>query len=80
MPVLRAVPFIDDIAAILPPEPFLDMVAIAKVTEQLQERLGVEGLSLNRRKAQSLPADGVGPEYLTDEQRTAIDDTALMLV
>ena len=36
------------------------MAAIGKVTEWLQERLGVEGISLNRRKSQALLADGVG--------------------
>ena len=50
----RAASFIDDITAILPPELSLDTAAIGKVTEwlqeRLQERLGVEGISLNRRK------------------------------
>ena len=32
-----------------------------EVTEWLQERLGVESISLNRRKSQALLADGVGP-------------------
>ena len=67
----RAVSFIDDITVILPPERFLDMAAIGKVTEWLQERLGEEGISLNRRKSQTLLADGVGPEQLTEEQRVA---------
>ena len=47
----RAVSLIDDITVILPPELSLDMAAIGKVTEWLQERLGVEGISLNRRKS-----------------------------
>ena len=78
MPGARAVSFIDDIAVILPTELFLDVAAIGKVTEWLQEHLGVEGISLNRIKSQALLADRLGPEHLTEEQRTAIiDDTAL---
>ena len=50
LPGARAVPFIDDITVILPPELSLDMAAIGKVTEWLQERRGIEGISLNRRK------------------------------
>ena len=46
VPGARVVSFIDDITVILPPELSLDMVAIRKVTEWLQERLGVEGISL----------------------------------
>ena len=43
MPGARAVSFIDDIiTVILPPELSLNMAAIGKVTEWLQERLGVE--------------------------------------
>ena len=61
VPGARAVSFIDDITVILPPELSLDMVAIEKVTEWLQERRGVEGISLKRRKSQALLADGVGP-------------------
>ena len=80
MPGARAVPFIDDITVILPPELFLDMAAIGKVTEWLQERLGVEGISLNRRKSQALLADGVGPEQLTEEQRVAMNTTGIMVV
>ena len=56
------------------------MAAIGKVTEWLQERLGVEGISLNRRKSQALLADGVGPEQLTEEQREAMDTTGLTVV
>ena len=56
------------------------MAAIGKVTERLQERLGVEDISLNRRKSQALLADGVGPEQLTEEQRLAIDTTGLTVV
>ena len=77
MPGARAVSFIDEIAVILPPELSLDMAVIVKVTEWLQERLGVEGISLNRRKSPALLADGVGPEHLTEEQRTAMDNTGL---
>ena len=80
MPGARAVSFIDDITVILPPEFSLDMAAIGKVTEWLQERLGVEGISLNRRKSQALLADGVGPEQLTEEQRVAMDTTGLTVV
>ena len=80
MPGARAVSFIDDITVILPPELSLDMVAIGKVTEWLQERLGVEGISLNRRKSPVLLADGVGPEQLTEEQRVAMDTTGLTVV
>ena len=80
VPGARAVSFIDDITVILPPEFSLDMAAIGKVTEWLQERLGVEGISLNRRKSQALLADGVGPEQLTEEQREAMDTTGLTVV
>ena len=83
MPGARAVSFIDDIddiAVVLPPKLSLDMAAIGKVTEWLQERLGVEGISLNRRKSQTLLADGVGPEQLTEEQRVAMDNTGLTVV
>ena len=80
VPGARAVSFIDDITVILPPERSLDVAAIGKVTEWLQERLGIEGISLNRRKSQALLADGVGPEQLTEEQRVAIDTTGLTVV
>ena len=80
VPGARAVSFIDDITVILPPELSLDMAAIGKVTEWLQERLGVESISLNRRKSQALLADGVGPEQLTEEQRVAMETTGLTVV
>ena len=80
VPGARAASFIDDITVILRPELSLDMAAIGKVTEWLQERLGVEGISLNRRKSQALLADGVGPEQLTEEQRVAMDTTGLTVV
>ena len=80
MPGARAVSFIDDITVILPPELSLDMTAIGKVTEWLQEHLGVECISLNRRKSQALVADGVGPEQLTEEQRVAMDTTGFAVV
>ena len=67
MPGARKVSFIDDITVLLPPELSLDMVAIGKVVELLQKRLGVEGISLNRRKSQALLVDRVGPEQLTKE-------------
>ena len=80
VPRARAVSFIDDITVILPPELSLDMAAIGKVAEWLQERLGVEGISLNRRKSQTLLADGFVPEQLTEEQRVAMDTTGLTVV
>ena len=80
VPGTIAVPFIDDITVILPPELSLDMAATGKVTEWLQERVEVEGISLNRRKLQALLADGVGPEQLTEEQRVAMDATGLTVV
>ena len=80
VPGARAVLFIDDITVILPPELSLDMAAIGKVTEWLQDCLGVEGISLNRKKSQALLADGVGPEQLTAEQRVAMDTTGLTVV
>ena len=61
MPGARAVSFIGDIMVILPPELSLDMGAIGKVREWLQERLGVEGIFLNLRKSHALLTDGVGP-------------------
>ena len=75
----RAVSFIN-ITIILPPELSLDMAAIGKFTEWLQESPGVEGISLNRKKPQALIADGVGPEQLTEEQRVAMDITGLTVV
>ena len=80
MPGARAVSFIDNITVILPPKISLDMAAIGKVTEWLQERLGIEGISLNRRKSQALLADGVELEQLTEEQRVAMDTTRLTVV
>ena len=80
VPGARAVSFIDDITVILPPALSLDMTAIGNVTGWLQKRLGVEGISLNRRKSQALLADGVGPEQLTKEQRVAMDTTGLTVV
>ena len=80
VPKARAVSLIDDITVILPPELSLDMAAIGKVTEWLQERPGMEGISLNRRKSQALLADGVGPEQLTEGQRVAMDTTGLTVV
>ena len=67
MPGARAVSFIDDITVILTPELSLDMAAIEKIVELLQKRLGVEGISLNRRKSQALLVDRVGPEQPTEE-------------
>ena len=80
MPGARAVLFIGDITVILPPKLFLDMAAIGKVTEWLQERPGGKGISLNRRKSQALLADGFGPEQLTEEQRVAMDATGLTVI
>ena len=79
VPGARAASFIDDITVILPPELSLDMAATGKVTEWLQERLGVKGISPNRRKSQVLLADGVGPQ-LMEEQRVAMDTTGLTVV
>ena len=42
--------------------------------------MGVEGISLNHRKSQALLADGVGPERLTEEQHTVMDNTGLTVV
>ena len=78
-PGARAVSFIDDITVILPSELSLDMAAIGKVTEWLQGRLRVEGISLNRRKSQALLADGVGPEHLTEEQRVVMVNKELTI-
>ena len=80
VPGARAVSFIDDITVILSPELSLDMAAIGKVTEWLQKRLGVEGISLNQRKSRALLEDGVGPEQLTEEQRVAMDTTGLTVI
>ena len=79
MPGARAVSFIDDITVILPPELSLDTTSIGKVTEWLEERLGVEGILLNRRKSQALLliVDRARLEHLTEEQRTAMDGTGL---
>ena len=71
---------INDITVILPPELSLDMAAIGKVTEWLQEGPGVEGISLDLRKSQVLLADRVGPEHLTEEVRTVMDNTDLTVV
>ena len=79
VPGARAVSFID-ITVILLPELSLDMAAIGKVTEWLQERMGVEGISLNQKKSQALLADGVGPEQLTEEQRVVMNTTGLTVV
>ena len=56
------------------------MAAMGIVTEWLQESLGVEGNSLNRRKSQALLANGVELEQLTEEQRVAMDTTGLTVV
>ena len=80
MPGARAASFTDDITVILPPERFLDMAVRGKVTGWLQEGLGVEGITLNRRKPQALLADGVGPEQLTEEPRVSLGTTGLMVV
>ena len=80
MPGARAVSFVDDITVILPLELFLDMAEIGKVTKWPQELLGVEGITLNRRKSQALLADGVEPEQLTEEQVVAMDTIGLTVV
>ena len=76
----RGISFVDDTTVNLPPELSLDREAIGKVMEWLQERLGLEGISLNRRNSQALVEDGVRPEHLTEEQRTGMDDTGLTVV
>ena len=48
--------------------------------EWLQERLEVEGISLNRNKSKTLLANGVGPDHLTEEQRVAMAKTGHMVV
>ena len=80
IPGARAISFIDDTTVILPSELSLNMAAAGKMTEWLQERLGVEGISLNRRKSQALLVDGVGPEHLPEEQRVLMDNTRLMVI
>ena len=80
VPGAKAVSFIDDITVILPSKLSLDMAAIEKVTEWLQERLGVEGVPLSRRKSHDLLADGVEPEHLTVEQQMTMDNTGLTVV
>ena len=80
VPAARAVSFIDDITIILPRELSLDMVAIGKFTEWLQECLGLDGISLNQSKTQALLVDGVGPEYLTEEQGVTMGTTGLTVV
>ena len=80
VPGARAISFIDDITAILQLELSLDMAAIEKVTEWLQERLGVECISLNRRKLQALLVDGAGPEQLTEKQQVTMDITGLTVI
>ena len=72
--------FIDDITVILPPELSLDMAAIGIITECLQVRLGVEGISLNRKKSQELLANGVLQNDLTEEQRPAMDSIGMRVV
>ena len=79
VPGVRTISLIE-ITVILPPELSLDMADIGKVTEWLQERLGAEGISLNRRKSQALLAYGFGPEQLTEEQRVAMDTAGLTVV
>ena len=56
------------------------MAAIGTVTECLQERLGVESISLNRKKLQALLPNRVLPNDLTDERRLAIDSIGLTII
>lgn len=72
--------FIDDIAVILPPELSLDIAAIWTITDWLQERLGLEGISLKRRKSKARLENGVIPEQPTEEQRAAMANTRLTVV
>ena len=54
VPENRALSFIDDRMAILSPNCFLNVAALAAVTELLHKRSGVEDISLNRRQLQAL--------------------------
>ena len=65
VPGARAVSFIDDITVILPPELSLDMAAIGKVTEWLQERLAGE------RRHLAEPKEIAGPASRWSWARTA---------
>ena len=56
------------------------MAAIGTVTDWLQKRLRVEGISFNWKKSQALLANGVLPDVLTDEQRLAMDSIGLTVV
>ena len=79
MPGVKTVSIVNDITVISPPELSFDIAVIGKVPELLQERLGVEDISLNRKKSQAPLANGVGSEYLTEEQHT-VDDAGLTVV
>ena len=59
----------DDITIILQPKLSLDMAAIGKVTELLQERQGEDGYSLNHLTLYVLLAGGVGPDHLAEDVR-----------
>ena len=59
----------DDITVILQPKLSLDMAAIGKVTELLQERQGEGGYSLNHLTLYALLAGGVGPDHLAEDVR-----------
>ena len=81
VPGARAVSFIDDITVILPPEFSLDIAAIGKVTEWLQERLGGRR-HLAEPKEIAGPASRWSWARTTDEeeQREAMDTTGLTVV
>lgn len=74
------VSFIGDITVISPPERSPNITAVGKVNECLQERLGGEGISLNRNKAQALQANGVPPDDFTEEQCLARNGIELIVV
>ena len=56
------------------------MTAIATITEWLQELLGVESSTLNRRESQALLANETEPEHLQEQQRVTTDGTGLTLI
>ena len=80
VPGARTVLLIDGITGILPPEISPEMAAIVTVTEWLQECQGVEGISVNRRKLQTLLANRIGPEYIMDERRKSTESAGLTVV
>ena len=80
VPENRALSFIDDRMAILSPNHFLNVAAIATVTESLHKHSGVKDISLNRRKLQALLANWVEPEHFTEQHRRVMEVKGLMVV